>query len=469
MFRRRREAGEGDDEVVPIDCRLGHDFDLLLITGPNTGGKTVALKTIGLVLLMVQAGIPVPVQAGSTIGMFNNVLIDVGDEQSMQQSLSTFSGHLRRLLEMLRRASKRTLVLIDELGAGTDPDEGAAIGRAILDEFLRLETRCIATTHLGALKGYALTRPRAENASVEFDAETLRPTYHLRTGESGSSNAIDVAHRLGMPKRLVVAARRNLSRKAKALRSALQGTAEVKRQAEQAREAADQARHAATEARNEAGAARDRLERQQQDFRTWVQRVVHLQPGDPVRVRNFDRDGRVLHLRLDQQRAEVNVGAFAVEVPLGDLLPPETPAPPARPPLPLTRPAAVPPRKPERTGAGKSRRSPEQTPERRETREQRSPPHQPPPLPPLTEEQAAALCPMDAIYVKRFQREGRVVRLKPGKKEVVVSVGLLEMEVPYDGLALPPKAAGREQSSKPPRAVRRDAHPPSEPKSPPQA
>jgi DNA mismatch repair protein MutS2 len=132
LCRRRRAAGDADvAEVVPISYRLGEDFDLLVITGPNTGGKTVTLKTIGLLHLMVQAGMPVPVADGSTFGIFNNVLIDVGDEQNMQQSLSTFSAHLHRLMDMLRRAGRQTLVLMDELGAGTDPDEGAAIGRAI--------------------------------------------------------------------------------------------------------------------------------------------------------------------------------------------------------------------------------------------------------------------------------------------------------------------------------------------------
>ena len=222
LFRRR----DTKEKVVPIDYRLGDDFDLLVITGPNTGGKTVTLKTIGLINLMVQSGLPVPVGPGSTVGIFSKILIDVGDEQSMQQSLSTFSGHLTRLMDMMKRAGPHTLVLTDELGAGTDPDEGAAIGRAILDEFLKMETRCVVTTHLGALKGYALTRQRVENASVEFDIETLQPTYHLRVGESGSSNAIDIAHRLGMSKRLVAAARHNLSRKARTLRAALQGTAQ---------------------------------------------------------------------------------------------------------------------------------------------------------------------------------------------------------------------------------------------------
>lgn len=455
---RRRQAQDGDsDHVVPIDYRLGEDFDLLIITGPNTGGKTVTLKTIGLIGLMVQAGLPAPVAPGSQVGIFSNVLIDVGDEQSLQQSLSTFSAHLKRLMGMLRRASKRTLVLLDELGAGTDPDEGAAIGKALLDEFLRLETRCVATTHLGALKGYALTRRRVENASVEFDPETLRPTYRLRIGESGSSNAIEVAARLGMPKRLVVAARRNLSRKARALRAALQSTADVKRQAEEARNAADAAREEADRAQTEAGAARAVLQQQQQDFQTWVTRVVHLQPGDAVRVRNFDRDGRIVRLRLDQHRAEVNVGAFAVEVPLGDILPPETPPPPPRP-VPAV--PVLPRKKREKVAAAGTAgaqppaggRDAEQRPapatggrggEQRPAPGKgagpspRAPRPPRPSLPSLTAEQAAKLVAGDQVYVRRFEREGQFVRIKPGKQVAIVSVGAMEAEVPFEGLALP--------------------------------
>lgn len=452
LARRKRAAGMTPNEVVPIDYRLGLDFNLLIITGPNTGGKTVTLKTVGLLSLMVQAGLPVPVAPGSEMGVFSNVLIDVGDEQSMQQSLSTFSAHLTRLLEMLRHAGPRALVLIDELGAGTDPDEGAAIGRAILDELLRLQCRCIATTHLGALKGFALTRPRAENACVEFDSQTLKPTYHLALGEPGSSNAIEIAGRLGMSRRLVNEAHRNISRRARALHAAIESSRAIKRQAEMARREAETAKLEADRAHGEADATRVRLERQQADFQQWVQRVVHLGPGDAVRVRDFDRDGRVVRLRLDQQRAEVDVGTFSVEVPLGDVLPPQTPPPPPRPePRPrvavmhsTTRPTRAPQGGARQSGRGSGPhvvappgrpargQQAAQTPDGRDTKP-------PPTLPSLTDEQVAALQPLDPVYVKRFHREGRVARVNPAKKLVIVTVGLLEVEVPFDGLALPPK------------------------------
>jgi DNA mismatch repair protein MutS2 len=446
LMRERREAGEANSEVVPIDYRLGIDFNLLIVTGPNTGGKTVALKTIGLLSLMTQAGLPIPVAPGSELGVFSNILIDVGDEQSMQQSLSTFSAHMTRLLAMLRHAGPRALLLVDELGAGTDPDEGAAIGRALLDELLRVHCRCVATTHLGALKGFALTRHGAENASVEFDAETLRPTYHVRLGEPGASNAIEIASRLGMPRRLVNSAHRNISRRARALHQALEGTRTVKRAAEQARKDAEQARQDATRSQNEAAQARARLERQQADFQQWVQRVVHLQSGDPVRVRNFDRDGKIVRVKLDQHRAEVDVGAFSVEVPLGDVLPPQTPEPPPKPkPPPAPRPVTE-RKRPAPHGKPAARPASRPAPVRR-------PPSAPPPL---TPEQVKALKPNDAVYVQRFHREGRVVRLNEARGLVVVDVGMLEVEVPQDGLSLP-----RRRSAPPRKPGPRKPSPPS--------
>lgn len=429
LAREQVAAGKTPIEVVPIDYRLGEDFHLLLITGPNTGGKTVALKTVGLVCAMVQAGLPVPVDRNSEVPLYSHVLIDVGDEQSMQQSLSTFSGHLTRILDMLRKAGPRTLILLDELGAGTDPDEGAALGRAILDELLRMHCHGMVTTHLGALKSYALTRPGVENGCVDFDQQTLRPTYHLRIGEPGLSNALEIAQKLGMPKRMVGNARRYLSKKTRELHAAIAGTRHVKRQAEDARREAEEAQVAAGQAQTAAAAARARLEQQQRDFQEWVQRVVHLQAGDPVRVRNFDRDGKIVRLRLEQQRAEVDMGAFAVEVPLGDVLPPHVTPPPAR-----ATPAAVPPGRAERkerrraaqsgSSAGSVRPRPAERPE--------------PPAPkPLTAEQARLLQPQAAVYVKRFHREGRIVRVHETKGVAVVSVGALELEVPFDGLALP--------------------------------
>lgn len=460
LLRERERQGLAPDPIVPINYRLGDDFDLLIITGPNTGGKTVTLKTIGLLTLMAQAGLPVPVGDGSVIGIFKNVLIDIGDEQSLTQSLSTFSAHLRRQMEMLQKAGPKTLVLIDELGAGTDPDEGAAIGRAILDELLRLHCRCIVTTHLGALKSVPLTRPRAENGCVDFDDQTLRPTYHLRIGEPGLSNALAIADRLGMPKRLLQAATRHISEKSRALHAAMVGTAAAKREAEAARDAATSAKLAANQSQSEAAAAKADFEKKQADFHAWVARVVQLRPGDPVRVRNFDRDGRVVRMRLDHHRAEIDVGSFAVEVPLGDLLPPEAPHPPPR--APRARPApeaaaraAVAQAQPPGDGEHRPARQRQNRPPRRHgiaagpradsrTRGEGRPhpdaarPH----VPSLTDDQAAALNPGDAIFAKRFHRDGTVVRVLADKRLAVITVGLLEVEVPFSGLAHPQGVTG---------------------------
>lgn len=244
-LRRARHPLIDPQVVVPIDLELGATFRVLVITGPNTGGKTVALKTVGLLALMTQSGLYIPADEGSEMCVFDGVFADIGDEQSIQQNLSTFSSHMGRVIAMLDAVTDRSLVLLDELGAGTDPEEGAALARAIVVELLEIGCLAIGTTHYSELKAFAYATPGVENASVEFDVATLSPTYRLVVGVPGQSNALAIARRLGMPERIIERARGYLHPDIERVDTLL---GEIKRR----RSAADAAHREATAALREA-------------------------------------------------------------------------------------------------------------------------------------------------------------------------------------------------------------------------
>ena len=337
-------------QVVPIDIHLGFQFRTLVITGPNTGGKTVAIKTVGLLAMMAQSGLHIPAHQGSQLPVFDDILADIGDEQSLEQSLSTFSSHIRRVSSIFGRATERSLVMMDELGAGTDPAEGAALGRSILDEIDSIGSLAIVTTHIGDLKTYAFGNPRAENAAVEFDLETLRPRYRLHIGDIGQSNAMQIARRLNLPEHLVARATRYLEAGQGAQNPDLAIVQKLRKDAEDARQAALGAQAEAERSREALNQRLGDLQRQAESDARITEARARLQAGDRVVVPRFgyDRPGRVVKIDPKKRMAQIAIGVMKWDVAIDELIPqmirqPEVPADPkakTKPNLVSTKPGA---------------------------------------------------------------------------------------------------------------------------------
>lgn len=250
------------EKVVPIDVALGKEYDTMVITGPNTGGKTVTLKTAGLLCAMAQHGLLIPAQAGSTVCHFADYLVDIGDEQSIEQSLSTFSGHIRNIVEILDKAAPNTLVLLDELGAGTDPAEGAALAVSIIEKLRKAGARIMGTTHYAEMKVFALETPGVQNASCEFDLESLRPTYRLSVGVPGKSNAFLISEKLGIPMDVIQQAKVHLSSDDKRLDSVLAQLEDLKIQLKARQDEIEQLKQDAADQLDSARKKRDALIKQ---------------------------------------------------------------------------------------------------------------------------------------------------------------------------------------------------------------
>lgn len=312
--------------VVPISLRLGGEFSILVITGPNTGGKTVTLKTVGLLAVMAQSGLHIPARAGSRLPIFSGIYADIGDEQSIEQSLSTFSAHLKNIIEILHDADAHSLVLLDELGAGTDPVEGAALARAILMHLLKRNMHALVATHYAELKAFAQSTPGVQNASVEFDAETLAPTYRLTIGLPGQSNALAIAARLGLDQDILADARRALTRSDLELETML---ADIKRAQQEIASAHAHAELARRQAEQRAAEARRQLAELQaaraeilQRAREEAQATIELAREELNRWRQEWKRAPHTHQAFEQAHAQLEALQEQLPAPPPNVTPP---------------------------------------------------------------------------------------------------------------------------------------------------
>lgn len=301
------------DKVVPVDVSLGKEYDTLVITGPNTGGKTVTLKTAGLLCAMAQHGLLIPAHEQSTVCVFSEYLVDIGDEQSIEQSLSTFSGHMKKITGILDNAYKKTLVLLDELGAGTDPAEGAALAVSIIEQLRSQGALIMATTHYAEMKVFALETPGVMNASCEFDVESLRPTYKLSVGVPGKSNAFLISEKLGLPARIIQRAQTHLSNDDKRLDSVLAQLDDLKLQLKVSQEEVEKAR---TEAEHKLESARKKYDALVQQGETELEaaRLKARQMTQQVQDAAYALTDELRKLQKDEKASAAQRAARAREI-----------------------------------------------------------------------------------------------------------------------------------------------------------